>query len=497
MAPAVRNIFVLMLENRSFDHLLGFSALSGTDAQSGEPTALRGLSGSESNEYAGQAFRVSEQVSDPMPVDPAHEFQDVLEQLCGRERVYESGAPYPPISNAGFVSDYARSLATGKGSATGNLADIMAGFGPDQLPVLQALAKNFAVCDGWHASMPGPTWPNRLFALAASSAGLDHSPTVDEIITWETIDGFPLANGSLLQALTGKSASAWRIYAGDEFPMAAALKAVELLEIRSFSEFASDVSKPDYPALFTWIEPNYGDVVGNTFTGGTSQHPCDTVGGGEGLIKATYEAIRRSPLWESSLLIVTWDEHGGFFDHVAPPSAIAPGDTAVGSKYNQYGFTFGQLGVRVPAVVVSAYIPPNLIDHRTYEHSCIPATVQAAFELPALTQRDRAARSLLPLRSLEQPRADAPTALPFVNPPNARLAAPPVSSARMSVAGVDGGNLPLFLHVAMRHDLALSPPASRAAILARVKAIRTRAQAAQYLAEVGARVRAARAARPR
>ncbi|HEX4052366.1 MAG TPA: alkaline phosphatase family protein [Steroidobacteraceae bacterium] len=490
MAPAVKNIFVLMLENRSFDHMLGFSALTGTDAQTGEPTAVRGLSGSEDNNYGGQAFRVNQQVSDPMPVDPGHEFLDVLEQLCGGEALYASGGTYPPITNAGFVSDYAQSPKD-EGDASGEFGQIMAGFGPGQLPVLQALAGSFAVCDGWHASMPGPTWPNRLFALAASSDGLDHSPTADEIIAWETIDGVSLVNGSIFDALKGKSAAGWRIYAGDDFPMAAALKGVEVLEIRAFSEFVADVARPDYPVLFTWIEPNYGDVLGNTFQGGTSQHPRDTVGGGEGLIKATYEAIRQSPLWESSLLIVTWDEHGGFFDHVSPPAAAAPGDTTPGSKYNQYGFTFEQLGVRVPAIVVSAFIPPNLIDHRSYDHSCIPATIQAAFDLPPLTQRDRAARSLLPLCSLERARTDAPNALPSASAPAARAVAQQPPSPQ---ASVDSGSLPVFLQIAMRHDLALSPPGSRPAILARVKAIRTRAQAAQYMAQVSAKLRAARAA---
>jgi phospholipase C len=494
MAPAVKNIFVLMLENRSFDHMLGFSALTGTDAQTGQPTAVRGLGGSEVNTYDGQPYRVSMQVSDPMPVDPGHEFLDVLEQLCGSEAVYVSGAPYPPLTNAGFVSDYALSHTKGQGNAAGDFGQIMAGFGAGQLPVLQALAANFAVCDGWYASMPGPTWPNRLFALAASSDGLDHSPTTDEIITWETIDGVAFTHGSIFEALRRKSTPGWRIYAGDEFPMAAALKGVELLEIRAFSEFAADVASAAYPALFTWIEPNYGDVVDDTFQGGTSQHPRDSVGGGEGLIKATYEAIRQSPLWESSLLIVTWDEHGGFFDHVAPPATVPPGDTAPGSKYNEYGFTFGQLGVRVPAVVVSPFIPGKLIDHRTYDHSCIPATVQAAFDLPPLTQRDRAARSLLSLHSLGQARTDAPNVLPSANPSAAKLT---VQQLPSPLDGVDGGNLPVFLHIAMRHDLALSPPGSAPAILARVKAIRTRAQAAQYLAAVSAKVRAARAARAR
>ena len=91
-----------------------------------------------------------------------------------------------------------------------------------ELPVLNALARNFAVCDSWHASIPGPTWPNRLFACAASSDGLDHSPTTAEILTWETIDGVAFSNGSIFDALKRKSANGWRIYSGDDFPLVAA-----------------------------------------------------------------------------------------------------------------------------------------------------------------------------------------------------------------------------------------------------------------------------------
>jgi phospholipase C len=93
------------------------------------------------------------------------------------------------------------------------------------------------------------------------------------------------------------------------------------------SKFATDVSDPNYPAQFTWIEPNYGHVASD-YIGGSSQHPLDGVTGGEALIRATYEAIRNSPLWESSMLIITWDEHGGFFDHAPPPPATPPGDKA-------------------------------------------------------------------------------------------------------------------------------------------------------------------------
>ncbi|HEX4025845.1 MAG TPA: alkaline phosphatase family protein [Steroidobacteraceae bacterium] len=493
MRPDITNIFVLMLENRSFDHLLGLCGLTGTDAVTGTPTSIRGLMGTETNSYRGQAFSAGPGALENLPVDPGHEFLDVLEQLCGTNVSYPPGAPYPPINSSGFVSDYALSHTRDEGGATGDFGQIMRGFLPDQLPVLNALARNFAVCDSWHASIPGPTWPNRLFALAASSAGLDHSPTTAEILTWETMEGIEFANGTLFDALGKHSTSGWRIYSADDFPLVAALKGIALPDVHRFDEFAGAVSSPSYPWLYTWIEPNYGDVIGGTYRGGNSQHPLDGIAAGEALIKTVYEAIRSSPHWNSSVLIITWDEHGGFYDHIAPPAAIPPGDTAPGSKYNQYGFTFQRYGVRVPAVIVSPRIPANLIDHRLYDHSCIAATLRDAYGLPALTDRDRSANSVLSLLSLPAPRTDTPAMLPTVPPP-APAAAPLRTPSPQD--SVDSGNLPGLLHIAMRHDLALSSPAQRHVILARVQAIQTRAQAAQYIQDVRTKLRSARAAPP-
>jgi phospholipase C len=485
------NVFVLMLENRSFDHMLGFSGITGLDAAGGQATNLRGLTGAETNSYGGASFPVIAGADEALPLDPGHEFPDVVEQLAGSGAAYASGR-YPPINNSGFVSDYVDSKTSGEGGATTNFGEIMQCFSPAQLPVLNALAREFAVCDGWHCAVPGPTWPNRLFACAASSDGLDHSPTTAEILTWEALDGVTFAHGSLFDALRKKSDTGWRIFSGDYFPMAAALKGVVLADISHFDDFAAQVNQPEYPWLYTWIEPNYGDVAAGTYKGGNSQHPRDGVTAGEALIKATYEAIRNSPHWDTSLLIITWDEHGGFYDHVAPPPAIAPGDTQTGSKYNQFGFTFDQYGVRVPAVIVSPRIPRNIIDHRLYDHSSIAATVAAAFDLKSLTARDAAANNVLPLLSLPSARSDTPATLPVA-------AAAPATQAAQSAAApavpdmngtVDAGSLPLLLHVAMRHDISTSPTADRHAILARVQAIQTRQQAADYIAEVRNRVQA-------
>jgi phospholipase C len=148
-----------------------------------------------------------------------------------------------------------------------------------------------------------------------------------------------------------------------------------------------------YTCQYTFIEPNYGDIT-SSYRGGSSQHPMDDVYGGESLIKAEYEAIRNSPVWVTSLLIITYDEHGGFYDSVAPPAA-APPDDGSPSTYNQWGFTFGQLGVRVPAVVVSPWIPA----HTVYDHSSAPATIERLFGLPPLNARDAAAHDVTALFS--------------------------------------------------------------------------------------------------
>jgi phospholipase C len=242
---------------------------------------------------------------------------------------------------------------------------------------------------------------------------------------------------------------------------------------------------------------------------GTSQHPLDDVTRGEALIKATYEAIRNSPIWSSSLFVITWDEHGGFFDHVPPPPAVPPGDTAPGSSYNLYAFSFNQYGPRVPAIVISPLIPRNLIDHRIYDHASIPATLEKCFGLSSMTDRDASANNLMSLVSLSNPRSDAPAVLPAPavsgvggcdpvsfapNVATATSATAPtaVNQAADPLDSIDEGNLPGFLLVALRSDLALSSPGQSAPMISRFNSIKTRADASQYMDEVRAKVHAAR-----
>jgi phospholipase C len=459
----IKHVFVLMLENRSFDHMLGFSGITGADAVTHTPTKINAPSLGASNSWNGIAYPVSPPAVDPMKTDPYHEFTDVLEQLCGAAATYPPGGPYPPINNTGFVSNFA---VDAKSSSPG---DVMKYFTPPDLPVLSTLAQEFAVCDSWYCSLPGPTWPNRFFALGASAAGLDHSPTNEETVLWQTVDGFKFQNGSIFDAgkefLFFKRKLNWRIYAGNIiFTLAHALKGIHIWDITRYSKFAQDVQDPNYSAQFTWIEPNYGHVTSD-YVGGNSQHPLDGVTGGEALIKATYEAIRNSPLWKSSMLIITWDEHGGFFDHVAPPRAIPPGDKPQFNGANRYGFPFDQYGPRVPALVISPLIPPNTIDHRTYDHSTLLATVERLFNLRPLTARDASAADLRSLASLTSPRSDAPASIalqPEFEAAHQRVVLdtleteiPPATRANESIE--TDRNLPGFLYLAARTDMELPP----------------------------------------
>jgi phospholipase C len=152
-AQNIKHVFVLMLENRSFDHMLGFSGIPGTDAVSGQTMKIAGLTGNESNTYNGQSYNVFHPSDWSMPVDPCHEFLCVVEQLSG-QTTYPQGGPYPSIGCGGFAASYAEN------GGISNPQEIMKCYDSSQLPVLTALASEFVVCDSWFSSsldQPGPT----------------------------------------------------------------------------------------------------------------------------------------------------------------------------------------------------------------------------------------------------------------------------------------------------------------------------------------------------
>lgn len=395
----IQHVFVLMLENRSFDHLFALSGISGITAATPQ----------NSNACHGATYPFCGGAPGQMPTDPGHEFTDVLEQLCGAGAQYQKGQAYPPINNTGFVSNYATTKDEGTPPQPADMGKIMCGVDTrTQVPNLYQLATEFVLCDAWHSSLPGPTWPNRYFLHGASSAGLDHSPTSAEMGEWETVDGFAYPNGSIYDALGEGNYRLYQDELGSAFgrvPQVASIKGVSFFDIDDLSHFENDL-KSGYTARYTFIEPSYGDIVHGTYEGGSSQHPMDGLEGGDQLAARVYNAIRNSPLWESSLLVILYDEHGGFYDSAKPANAAPPNDGAA-DTLNTNGFGFDMYGVRVPAIVVSPWVARGHVDHTVYDHSSVLATLARLFGLKPLTDRDRNAKDLLPLLTATC-RADCP-----------------------------------------------------------------------------------------
>lgn len=499
-ASPITHVFVLMLENHSFDNILGLSGLAGIEPPSGR-----------TNRYDGCPYPVSSPAPASMSTDPGHEFADVLQQLCGPGAAYSPAGHYPKVDNSGFASSYATSTSEPphKKPLPERVGDIMACFDTrSQLPVMYQLASEFVVCDAWFASVPGPTWPNRFFVHGASSMGFYDSPTLlgDEL-KWWTTGGFHYNHGSIYDALK-KAQVPWRLYIDrkDQFsddpasalfgfiPQVASLEGVQLWDVEPFSGFAGDVARVDeqghsqYPYQYTFIEPNWGESVRDTYVAGSAQHPMDGMRGGERLIKATYEAIRNSPLWNSSLLIITYDEHGGFYDHVCPPAAPAPRDDPPlpPAKGQDLAFTFKQFGVRVPAVIVSPWVGKGRVDSTVYDHTSILATLERLFNFGHLTERDGQANDLRHLVSPDFYRTDCPVTLTDAAPAPVRPAALDDAAELGQLPLHTSGNMAGFLGVLRKAELELSKntPLGAAELFVEFAQLKTRADAQAYASAV-------------
>jgi phospholipase C len=329
-----------MLENRSFDHMLAYSGLQGTEIPAnankeydcnGEPvppTHMGKISGNGG--------------VDP---DPDHDFKSVMFQMYGKHE-------YNPTANPTmdhFVQSYETACKqSGFSDSMSRSHNIMNCQPPDHVPVLIQLASQFAYCTRWFSSLPGPTLPNRLFAHFGTSFGrLDQSaieiPT-HQCSIYEVLDQYQISS---------------TIYAGG-WSTLATVPGLNKYPDRYFGtldDFYNDSANNDLPG-YCFIEPRYGsEVMDGVFRPQNDQHPDSDLTAGEELIFSVYDAIlSRKEVWETSLLIITYDEHGGIYDHVCPPPAIAPGDDS------NPDFDFKRYGVRVPAIIVSAYTPKVMID---------------------------------------------------------------------------------------------------------------------------------------
>ena len=410
----INQIVLLMLENRSFDHMLGFLYADTSNVSlSGQP--FDGLTGTESNPDAtGKAvpvYQITPSTPNPylMPgADPGEGYLATNSQLFGTET-----APSPPVAtNAGFVTDFISTLSWEAKSPSwhvvpGTVAtDIMAMFTPAMLPVLSALARGFAVCDQWFASAPTETLPNRAFASAATSQG--HMDDDTKTYTCPSIFG-----------LMGKNNLNWTIYGYNADPLTRlnfpdTTDAAES-HFGKFADFQAAAAAGTL-APYCFLEPEWSST-------GNSQHPNYDVAKGEAFIHDVYTALRASPQWNSTLLVITYDEHGGCFDHVPPPGGATPPDNSAG----EFGFDFTRFGVRVPAVLVSPWVSPGTVFRAPagsppLDHTSILATIEHRFGLPALTARDAAAADLGGALTETTARTDDPLA--GVSPPAASAVNP-------------------------------------------------------------------------
>ncbi len=269
-------------------------------------------------------------------------------------------------------------------------------FDPLKLPALTTLAREFAVCDRWFSSVPGPTLPNRAFAHAATSLGhVDMNP----IAYWKV--------NTLYEQLDRATVTS-RVYSHDGNTLAFMFR--NLFKkggqfLGSYSDFLDDLNGNKLPK-YCFVEPRFNDwydEANHTYYIADDQHPDNNVAEGELLIRDVYEAIRKSKYWKKCLLVITYDEHGGFYDHVRPPKAVPSGFEGEKPK-----FDFRRLGVRVPAVLISPYIAKGTIVHTVLEHSSLAATARAllAPDMPPLTKRDETASSFDGVLTLRAPRED-------------------------------------------------------------------------------------------
>jgi phospholipase C len=396
---AISNIVVLMLENRSFDHMLGFLY---TDSGNVTPTGqtFEGLQGTESNSD-GQGGTVKVFKIDPAGAhayfspgaDPGEGYAATNSQLFGT-----TTAPTPAVAtNSGFVTDFAYTLgweAKEKRSIlSGTVAsDIMGMFTPEMLPVLSELARGYAVCDQWFSSVPTETLPNRAFVSAATSQG--HMNDKTKTFTCPSIFGL-LTKNQLNWAIYGYNAEPLTRL---DFPDTTDAPESHFGKFPDFQKAAAAGTLPPY----TFLEPSWEST-------GNSQHPNFDVALGEQLIHDVYYALRNGPNWNKTLLIITYDEHGGCYDHVAPPLGAVPPDNSVGED----GFDFKRFGVRVPTVLVSPLIAAGTVfrvpaNSVPLDHTSILKTVEQRWNLPALTARDAAAPGVGAVLTLTTPRTDDP-----------------------------------------------------------------------------------------
>jgi phospholipase C len=440
------HLVVLMFENRSFDNLLGYLYNPG-EVPSFEGVADRSIS-NPIPPYARGAERRTvpvhpvERIDTPDP-DPGEEFPHVNTQLFGTvepeanrfAEIDEMQAPFnapadptAPPGMTGFVTDYVNHFQgeMGRKPSYADYAQIMACFPPERIPVTSTLAREFACFDHWFCEVPSQTFVNRSFVHAASSSGFVVNGPAGKFMDRNDAP-------TIFERLEAAGRS-WKIYIDPvQFVSATALIHARRLapffatHVSTVYDFYEDARHGELPA-YSFLEPNMLHPHSDMHPPGASRLRAAlglsaplAMTGGEQLLANVYDAIRTSSAgrgsnWSNTCLVVTFDEHGGTFDHVPPPP-VSPPDPA--APVGEQGFRFDRLGVRVPTLVVSAWIDPRSVVREAFRHTSLVRTLRERWSLgPPLTGRDATAPGLAPVLARARPRE--PEAWPRVRPSRTR-----------------------------------------------------------------------------
>jgi phospholipase C len=432
-ADATDHVVVVMFENRSFDNLLGrlyepdevpsFEGVLGKDLSNPIPQWAEHAANRGSVPYG-----VANDMNTPSP-DPGEEYQHVNTQLfglieppanCGvraKKMVHPYNAPddarrVPTMD--GFVADYISAFwaEIGRQPTYPEFAQIMTGYVPEQMPVISALARGFTTFDHWFCEVPSQTFANRSFLHAATSSGF--------VVNLSPADAFPVHNTAetLFERLVAKGLT-WRVYCDPPSHVsftgvihASRLHRYFKSHFFTTDQFFEDAATGQLPA-YAFIEPNllYGHndmhPAMDAIFHGLALDPPSPLLGGEKMLARVYDAIRSSSSSTGSnafntLLLVTFDEPGGTYDHVPPPASAAPDPSA---PPGQCGFTFERSGLRVPAIAISAWAPEGTVATDEYRHTSVIRTLRNRWSLgPPLTGRDAVARDVTSVLSLDTPR---------------------------------------------------------------------------------------------
>ena len=394
--PGIEHIVVLMLENHSYDNFFGMLGRGDgfTLGSDGLPTAT--------NPYANG--------------DLQHAFH--MPTTCQNGTVTQeweaSHTQYDDGKLDGFVIT---SQAEAMGYWTGG-----------DLPFTYSLADAFPIGDRWFCSVLGQTDPNRRYLIAGTSAGMTDDGGVSLVNFIE-----PAPNGTIFNLLD-KHGIGWENYVYSS-PLGATpeLYAVndlltEAVHSKAFDDFFNDAASGSLPA-FSLLDPNYDTQ---------SQEDPQNIVVGEALLAQVVDAIGASPLWPTTLFILVYDEHGGYYDHVPPPAAIPPDDIAPLVQPGDSTYDgFARYGFRVPSVIVSPYAKPGHVTSVVHDHTSILATIERKWNLPALTYRDANANDVTDFLDLDALAAGRPTfpALPS-------LAAPGDTTAALACSTAGPGTIP-------------------------------------------------------